>query len=451
MAVSGGPDSVALAHILSDLASRFSLSLGMAHLNHGLRGIASDQDADFVKNMASVMGLPCHMEKRDVSAHKQMRKVSLEEAAREIRYAFLEEIAEERGYDKIALGHQADDNSELLLIFLLRGCGPTGFSGIPARRNEKIIRPLLELTRREIMAYIQSKEADFVEDLSNTQPRFLRNRIRSHLIPLLQQSYNPQISRTLNRFSEIVRAEDQWMGEMISEFYEKCRFDKTPDSIGLSVLELRALPLAALRRVLRRGIAEIKGNLRGIAFGHIEDMISLLQGCEAPKHLHLPAGIRVLHNGHLLYISRKNSVERDGEKRVGPGSINYQYMMTGPGVLEIKEIGASLHIARMPADRLAALDNGNPQAAFMDAEAAAFPLTIRNFKPGDRFRPLGINGTQKLKKYFSDHKIPGTERELCPVLLSNEKILWVAGHRLDESAKVTALTRHMVKAELLLA
>ncbi|MBU1163704.1 MAG: tRNA lysidine(34) synthetase TilS, partial [Proteobacteria bacterium] len=181
--VSGGPDSVALLHIILSLAQQFSLRVGVAHLNHSLRQKDSDDDAEFVESLARKFDLPCYIKKEDVSKYRHEKKLSLEEAARIVRYRFFESVAEKYMFNKIALGHNAEDNAELVIMRLLRGSGPLGISGIPPVRNGKIIRPLIKLTKSELLEFLAVNELKFVLDKSNNDQRYLRNRIRHHLIP----------------------------------------------------------------------------------------------------------------------------------------------------------------------------------------------------------------------------------------------------------------------------
>lgn len=435
--VSGGADSVALLHILTEIAHKFSLRLGVAHLNHCLRGKESDRDAEFVLLLAKESNLPYYIENADVQRHCRDFGLSPEEGARELRYAFYERIADQYGYDKIALGHHADDNAELMLMYLLRGAGPSGLSGIPPVRGHRIVRPLIEARKSELRDFLTAKGLKWVSDSSNEDRKYLRNRIRHDLIPLLISAYNPKIVESLNRLSSILRSEDEWMDARMLELSEACISDTAEGKILLTVPN--TLCIAAIRRLIRKAIERIKGNLRRISYSHLEAVYELLQ---KGGSLDLPEGIRAEGVGNRLVFSKTGGRNRPDIKLL------FEYVLTEPGTVFIKETGARVSIAQ--ADMYFSLRE-NPCIAFFDRKTMSFPITVRNFRPGDRFRPLGAGGTQKVKKYFINSKIPEKERHLCPILVSDGKIIWIAGHRSDESVKVTAKTETVLKAELFLA
>ena len=218
--VSGGPDSVALLHVLLELTPKYDLKLGIAHLNHGLRGQEADADAEFVSSLAQNFDLPCYIKKRNIRQYHSHNKLSPEEAAGQIRYSFYFEVAEKYGFDKIALGHQANDNAEHVLMYLLRGSGPLGLSGIPPIRGGKIVRPMLRLTRSQIENYLAATGLESITDRSNTDLQFTRNRLRYQLLPILISAYNPRLIETLNRLAEIMRTEEQWINDTIRPIFD---------------------------------------------------------------------------------------------------------------------------------------------------------------------------------------------------------------------------------------
>ncbi|MBW1725563.1 MAG: tRNA lysidine(34) synthetase TilS [Deltaproteobacteria bacterium] len=269
--VSGGPDSVALLHVLRALTERFSLKLGIAHLNHCLRQNDSDKEAAFVETLSDRLGLPFHIDKEDVHEYKIKNRLSLEEAARRVRYTFLNRVAETNRYNKIALGHHSDDNAELVLMNLFRGSGPLGLSGIPPVRDGKsgplglsgippvrdgkIIRPLIKASRSEIIDFLNQNRLEYVSDASNRDTRYLRNRVRHKLIPLLKTAYNPKISETLNQLASIMLSEEEWIEDVIHPLFEKSVLNVQDDRITFSVSMLDRLHSAAQRRILRKAIS----------------------------------------------------------------------------------------------------------------------------------------------------------------------------------------------------
>ncbi len=443
VAVSGGPDSVALVHVIRTLAAEYSLRPAIAHLNHCLRGPDSDRDAEFVIAIARQLGVPIYTERKDVLAFQRSHRLSPEDAARRIRYKFYEEVAAKYGFNKIALGHHSDDNAELVLINLLRGSGPLGLSGIAPVREGKIVRPLIYLRRSEIIDYLAEKSLTYVTDKSNTDPAFMRNKIRHQLIPELQTAYNPRIIETLNRLGEILRAEDQWFDDALESILEQCISFRADQKISLVLSDFNQHPKAVKRRVIRKIILWVKKDLRRITLLHVDAILHLIEKGRVSGRLNLPEGILVERNTVELTILNC---------RVLPaGSTDYQYKIATAGTLFIKEADVSITLCEIDADELPDFKATAASIAFFDLDRLQFPLYVRNLRPGDRFSPLGLNGTQKVKKYFIDHKIPGDQRYKCPLLLSGGNIIWIAGHRIDNAVKVSHQTRRVLKAELLLA
>lgn len=452
IAVSGGPDSVTLVHVLHTLAAEYALRMAVAHLNHGLRQKDSDRDAEFVADIARQLDLPFYVKKKDVRQLQQSAHLSLEEAARKIRYRFFEEICARNGFNKIAIGHHSNDNAELVLMNLLRGSGPLGLSGIAPVRDGKIVRPLIHLKRSEIVDYIAEKKLPFVTDASNADLSFTRNRIRHHLIPELEKAYNPAIIETLNRLGSIMRAEDQWFENILSKDFNNCISVTGPDTVSIDLDRIKGLTTAANRRIIRRAILSVKKDLRRITLAHVDAVLTLIDKSPGEGCLSLPDGIRVrLRPADLTINHSKSDASVSSDRSNGPAVIVYQYTITPPGALSVQEAGATIKFAEIGFDDLPDFNTVGKNLAFFDMDSLQFPLVVRNSRPGDRFSPLGLNGTQKVKKYFSDNKIPGPRRRLCPLLLSAGKIIWIAGHRIDNCVKVVSATRRILKAELLLA
>ena len=448
--VSGGPDSVALLHALITLAPGLSLKLGVAHLNHGLRLPASDDDAKFVKSLASGFDVPFYVHKTDVRKYQHENRLSLEEAARHIRYAFFMDLAAQNHFDKIALGHHGDDNAELVLMNLLRGSGSLGLSGIPPVRGLKIVRPLIKLRRSNILEYLKINGLTHVSDRTNLDQKHLRNRVRHQLIPLLETFYNPLIVETLNRLASIVSAEEAWMDDILQPLLDTAILDVRQNTVTLSVPGLYRIHIAALRRIIRNTIERIKGDLRRITFAHVDAVIRLLESPQACGNFDLPDRVRVRRLQGVLIISKEQKALRDPDVKTGPDeTFTFEYRISKPETLFIKEINAQMKFSEIRVEYLPDFSHAGHLTGFFDMDKLGFPLIVRNFRPGDRFKPLGMTGTQKLKDFFINQKVPRTERTKCPILLSRGKIIWVAGYRIDESVKVIPSTGKVLKAELI--
>lgn len=328
--VSGGADSVALLLLMIDISkyrsgdiSKYgSGGIGVAHINHSLRGDESDRDEAFVRNLARKHNLPFHALKVDVPAVAVEKRLSFEEAARDIRYSFYKETANLEHYTRVALGHNSDDNAELVLMNLLRGSGTRGVAGIPPVRDNWIIRPLIDVSRQEILEYLRSKQQPYVTDSSNSDTSYLRNRIRHSLIPILQEEYNPSVTDSLNRFSSIIMDEESWMEGETERVFNSARLnmdgggDDQKSELHLDPQPLTELHPALAKRVVRRAIGAVKGDLKRITLSHIDDILKLICSRSARiRALHLPDRV-------LITISKQSVCfrkESEPLRKVGRG------------------------------------------------------------------------------------------------------------------------------------
>ncbi len=447
--VSGGPDSVALLHFLLLLSSPFSLKLAVAHLNHCLRREESDNDAEFVASLARKLNLPFYVQKVDVAQYRKEKKLSMEEAARCVRYDFYQSVVTKNGYNRIALGHNYDDNAEQVLMNILRGSGPLGSSGIPPVRDHWIIRPLIQVTRFEIIKFLDQRGLKYRLDGSNLDPKYMRNSVRLHLIPLLKSSYNPKIIDALNRFGSIAKSEEEWTEKITDELFEKTVLKTEANGVTLSVSRINTVHLAAQRRIIRKAIERVKGDLRRIGFVHTKSVIRLVQKGPLDGRLDLPDCIKVRRKGDELVFSRGTMGTRNRHSE--PGSvriISFEYTIKRPQNIFIKEIDAYMKFSEMDIKDLPDLRRTGQRKAFFDKDCVNFPLVVRNFRPGDRFQPLGMKGRKKLKNFFIDMKLPGKDRIKCPLLLDRGEIIWVAGHRIADPVKITSSTRKVIKIQM---
>ena len=446
--VSGGPDSVALLHLLAARASAGRLRLGVAHLDHGLRP-ESERDADFVRAMAVGLGLDVYVERADVAGMQRRWRLSLEEAAREARYDFFQKTAVRHDYVKVALGHHADDTAETLLLHLLRGSGRLGLGSIRAIREGGYIRPLIRATRSDIEQYLRLRKLAFLTDRTNTDTAILRNRIRHRLLPLLESDSRPGVRAILSRTAEVLADEEDWIEGLLRPVMAAMTTGHGPGRLTLAAADFGRMPLAAARRIVRAAVRHVQGDLRRIGFVHVEQIIHLSRRRGEAGPLHLPGDVRVRIEQDELVFERRAATGMPALQTEPPG--DYEYTLSGCGVLTIRETGDRISLSEVPRDAVTDPKAAQPQTAFLDRDAVHFPVTFRNRRPGDRFAPLGAGGTQKLKKFFSDHKVPAAVRRCCPLLVSDGRILWVSGYRIDQQARVGHHTRAVLKVERLLA
>jgi tRNA(Ile)-lysidine synthase len=462
--LSGGPDSVALLHSLVAMQSIWSLRLVVVHLNHQLRDSAAEKESVFVEKLASQLHIPCVIASRDVRSYQATHRLSIQEAAREVRYAFYDETAETYGAQKIALGHQKNDNAESVLMHLLRGTGPRGLSGIPPVRQGRIIRPLLEVTRNQILDFLQCQGIKYLEDSSNRDSKYLRNKIRHELLPLLKSNYNVQVASALTRLASIARDEEHFWNDLVTATFNDLVREYKNDRVVFFASQLTRLHRALLHRMIRYSVSALKGDLKRLTHSHVEKVHRLITGTAHSVWLDLPGGIGVARDGDFIHFTLEPQPEKP----------QFQYPITGTGTTLIPEIGKILRLCECKIDgRLVKLpgpleegpiENGSQargrpvepknlprEKAFFDFQALSFPLVVRNFWQGDRFTPLGMSGTQKVKDFFINQKIPRSQRHRCPLLLSKGKIIWVGKYRIDESVKVTDATKRVLMAELVQA
>ncbi|MCF8093985.1 MAG: tRNA lysidine(34) synthetase TilS [Desulfobacteraceae bacterium] len=451
--VSGGPDSVALLYVLLRLSAAYRWCLGVAHLNHGLRAQESDAEASFVKDLAKRLNLSYFYEIKDIHAMGMQKGINLEEAGRNARYDFFRKTAAKAGYDKIAVGHQQEDAAEQVLLNLLRGTGPTGLGGIDPLRGD-VIRPLIETPRMEIERFLQDHKISYCTDQSNRDIRFTRNHVRNCLIPELQK-YNPRIVETLCRLSKVMREESDWIDNVVAPVYEDAVIGRDAGGceLVLSVKHLYPLQTAAKRRIIRKAILEVKGDLRRIEYQHIDAVASMIEReAGGAVQIHLPGRILVMRNEDRLgFTRRKKSLRSFAASGKKWATVQFAHTLERigktPESVWIDEISTRfvfnpLSIHDIDYDYVF---NRQEQAAWVDLDRIKFPVIIRNPRPGDRFVPLGMRGTMKIKDFFINNKVRPDKRGRIPVIESGGQIIWVVGMRIDERVKITPKTENVLK------
>ncbi len=423
MAVSGGPDSMALAHVLNDLqrAGGYALA-GLAHFNHQLRGAAAEADERFCRGAAAAIGLPIDVESADVAALAAEWGVSIEAAGRRARYEFLERAARRLAADRVAVGHTRNDQAETFLLRLLRGAGPRGLGGIHPRAGA-IVRPLLEATRAEVMAFLAERRLEWRDDESNADVAVPRNRVRHELIPFLTERFSPGVVDVLAREAALARDEDAWLETVAIEMASSVVLDKEGTHIRLDAAALRAVPVPLARRIVRGALAEVEG--AGFAgFEHVDAVL----GLEPDQALDLP-GVHVARLGAEIII-RPASARQAGEPN------GFAYSLSIPGEVEIVEAGWLISAAR-GAGASGKLDSRGHDVA-VQAPGLGPELTVRSRRPGDALRPLGLGGRKKLQDLLVDRKVARSERDRLPLVVDrNDRIVWVVGHTVAEDFRVT--------------
>lgn len=443
VAVSGGPDSIALLKVLETLSDEYGLTLITAHLNHGLR-VEADREAQFVREISKEMGIKFECKTVDINFLRKGTGKSIEDSSRDVRYHFLNDIAKTYHAHKIALGHHLNDQVETVLINFLRGSGPGGLKGMLPARDSLYIRPLLYVNRTEILSFLEFHKIQFIRDMSNAEEIYLRNRIRHLLIPELKTKYNTKLEENLSNMAEIMRLEDDYMktltGKILSEWGAE---PDSNDEVRIRISKLRIYHEAVQGRIIRNILRRSTPNGQGIGYAHIKAVQDLAYSNYPSGHLNLPYNTTVRREYDFLFFSRGRKFERN---IVQEKCDQVFYEVTLPGSVNIAESGKIIKFNFV--DPPVQIKSNRQDIVFMDYDKIRFPLIIRAGKPGDRIQPLGMKGTKKIKSFFIDEKIPLNCRKDVPLLLDKESVLWIAGMRISERVKITKKTNRILKVEI---
>jgi len=433
VAVSGGPDSVALLYALCELRAELEIELIVAHLDHMMRP-GSGEDAKFVGQLAESLKLPLVSGAVDVPALIKAEGLSPEEGARLARYRFLKEAAKEHKAEAVALGHTMNDRVETFFINLLRGAGLEGLAGMPPVRHERdvrYIRPLIECSRAAVLEFLRERGLKYREDPTNRDLRYLRNRVRWRLLPLLEE-YNPRVLEAVARAAEVLYRANEHLERLAEGRLKEALISKDPQGLTLDRSKLLAQEELVQQYLIRSAVRQVKGDLQAIEAVHIEKVLRELRKGRSGGEVSLPQGIRFLTYGDRVVFTRR-------PRRKARPPFCYKLQL---GVNELRGIGWRFELEVLEGSHP---KPGSDLEARIDYDRIVGPLIVRNRRRGDRFEPLGLGGTKKLQDLFVDEKIPREERDEIPLLCDQEGILWVVGLRLSERAKVTQSTRRTLR------
>ncbi|MBA7517945.1 tRNA(Ile)-lysidine synthase [subsurface metagenome] len=431
--VSGGPDSVCLLHILNRCRKEMALSLHVVHINHGIRKRESKREEKFVSHLAGRMDLPITVKSLDVPSYARRKKLTVEEAARDMRYSAFERLAGKLNAKKIALGHTASDQVETVLMHLLRGSGPQGLSGIPPVRklgSTAVVRPLIEVNKEEILNYLKKNNLTFCLDSSNRKTEYFRNKVRLKLLPLLRKNYNENIDGALLRLSEILKEENAYWERVVERALGKV-VSRESEKILIDFKRFLRYNVIVQRRVLYRLFGGI------VSLSQIEAIRNLAQKSSQGKRIYLGKRFSVRKEGNFLIFS--SSPERRFKK--------FNYPLRVPGKNEIEGLNLTLNTRIVD---FYPVSEKETNTAYFDVDKINFKkLLLRNRREGDRFKPFGLRGTKKLSDFFIDRKIPRRLRDRVPLLVEGEDILWVVGIRRADKARITEDTKKILEVRVL--
>ncbi len=432
LALSGGIDSTAAAHLLASIRKEWDLRLAAAHVNHQLRGEESAGDREFVERLCESLdiSLAVHPGKPEES---RARGVSLQSNARQIRYEFFEEERRADGIDRIITAHHRDDRVETLLLNLFRGSGARGLGGMPYRRGP-IVRPLLDVTRQEIEEYMTENRYDYRVDRSNLKCSYDRNKIRLQIVPFVEETLGRSISAPLARAADVAAELDRFASGLAEEWLLTTggagveRFNR-----GIDAAAFAALPKAIGREVVRIGIESVCGALLRVSHEMVERVIDLSSGTGA-RRIELPGGFHAHREGKVIIFGI-----------IPPEAPSYEFPLPLPGSVELPG-GTVVRCSRGGCSREAG--RHHPDRIRVDLDALSLPLLVRDHRPGDRFRPLGAPGSRKIHDLLIDRKVPRIARNVIPIVADQEGIVWLGGVEIAERAKVTGETTRLLEVAI---
>ena len=447
--VSGGPDSTALLCCLARIASVFPLKLHVAHLNHDFRGQEADDDETFVLSLASQLGLNSTSEYQDTDMYQRQHGISsFEQGARELRYAFLLRVAHEQQSKFVAVAHTADDLAETVLEHILRGSGLNGLRGMsevsdwpwPSTESEvKLFRPFLEINKSETSLYCAELNQSFRQDTTNDMLAFTRNRVRKTLMPLLANEYNPQIQNALIRLSRSSSLDFDYIEQETDKLWNHLAISNISPTKGFTVEfdidKISSLHPSMQRHLIRRAYARVCCDTRRLTEKHITAVINLLSSKRGSKTVHLPFGLMAESNAVTLCISHRSESSSD---HLPSASIETQFslptQMDRPIYVYLSKMSFCVELLSNNDQYKEVNPAGLTQ--YFSTDAMSSRATIRFWKMGDRFRPLGMQGHKKLQDFFTDSKISRVQRHHIPLIEVDDEIIWVVGHRISDTVKI---------------
>jgi tRNA(Ile)-lysidine synthase len=416
VAVSGGPDSVLLLHFMKDLALEWGITLAVVHFNHHLRGAESDADERFVQNLADSIGIDFIHGEADVARVAREKRRNLEATARELRYRFFFSLVNQGRLDKVVTAHTANDQAETVLLRLLRGAGTRGLSGIYPVLEGKVARPFLGFMRAEIRREIEARKLEYRVDSTNLDSRLRRNKIRMELLPLLEKEFNPAIVSLLKNHADRARDEEVFLEQQARERSRPWRIREGAEE-KIPVRALGGFPPAIQRLILRQMLHSVRDGLRGVTYAHIEGLLRFATSAQSGRSLPLPGGAVARKEFDWLIV---------GLQPISAEDNGYAYPIEVPGEITVPPLGTTFRFMIVEPQG-APKEYNQMQSGAMDPQKLRERLFLRNWRAGDRFRPRGSRKLWKLKELFRQQKIPRNQRQLWPVVVCGEQIVWVRG------------------------
>lgn len=435
VAVSGGPDSTCLLYILNGLKEELGITLVGAHINHCLRGDESDKDEEYAKKTCESLGMNFYSKKVDIHKISEERNLSCEMAGREIRYDFFKELIVKLKANKVALAHNANDQAETILMRIMRGTGIAGMIGIRPVRDKIYVRPILHLSRKKIENYCMINNISPRIDKSNLENIYARNKVRLELIPYIEENFNKDIVKTLNRLSDIVKTDNEYLENVSQKEFENCcEIVEQRVIINKSAFGLHE---AILSRIVRSALLAVNHNLYNFEKIHISNIIDL-QKHDTGKSIMLPQNI-IVENSYgdiQIYIYVKAIEDYNNEYYLKINEKNIIHSLNKVIKIDVKSKMQYMEFI------------GNDYIKYFDYDKIVEPITLRYRKDGDKFTPLGMIGNKKINDLFIDLKIPKAKRNEIPLICFGNDIGWVVGYRVSEKFKVLKDTKNILQIRI---
>jgi len=420
--LSGGPDSIFLLYILHNY---FNNQLIIAHINHKLRGIDSDLDEKFIRTISQKLKIPLYIIREDVKKLSTKNKKSIEEVGRDVRFSFFNKILKVENFNKIALGHNLDDNVETILINFIKGSGMKGLIGIPEKRDN-IIHPIINIKKEEILKYLEENKIEYRIDKTNFETDYLRNKVKNYLLPIIEKEFNKNFKEKILSLSNILKVEDKFLDDLVENIKNDIlKFED--DFVKIDLKKLQNLHLSLKRRIIRKVIDHFNKDLREYSLDHIDKVISL-ENKKTGKEIELPLNLIAVKDKNKIIIERRDFEIPD-------------FYIEIPDIGSYQEIGMKIELSLV--EKISKVKD--PFISFFDYDKIELPLKIRKPMFGEKFKPLGLKKEKKIQDFFVDSGIPKSVRWNLPILLDKkDDILWIVGVRISDDYKVTNLTNRVI-------
>lgn len=438
IALSGGPDSVCMLHILNSIKDVFNIKIFAAHVNHMLRGEEADKDEEYAKNLCETLNIEFFSRKIDIDKLAKKRGISSEMAGREARYEYFDFLKKEICLDKIAIAHNLNDQAETVLMNLMRGSGIEGLCGIRAKREGGIIRPILCLSREEIENYCEMNNLNPRIDKTNLENIYNRNKVRLDIIPYMKENFNKDIIETINRTSKIIQIDNEYLNKVSMENYEK--YITLKDNILIINKEAFNLDIAILSRVIKRAFINFSKKHNNFEMKHIYDVINLSKNT-TNKKIYLPNNIICENIYGDIKLKSKSEDKKNNNIECEEIELLKENLLNK--VINYKSYKIEFEIINKMKNNIEF--SNNVLIKYFDYDKIKERVIIRTRKNGDKIIPLGMKGSKRIKDIFIDLKIPVEDRNSNPLVIFDNDVAWIVGHKVSEVFKVEKSTKNVLK------